>query len=273
VAIERQTINEDGTLTTWYLGTEKQWRRCSLLETLGERAFTPTYVSRHIALQSPSGFRGWGYPSSVTLRGDQWRISVAKEGLAEWYEAVDDGIEAFGYRGRVFYYGPTALLLSKGIAPPEIDQRTWWRANGDWGPVVWECEEDTYNGQRCFVDCVAEREAYRKEQEDKQKNDWASIDEYRDAQVRIASVDATLLLRSIRRSEVKDGTIYRYEQSATDKIAQKLEEVYALLASAGIVTTRTHGAAKLDGRMASAQADARFGAFMHSIGVRRGADS
>jgi hypothetical protein len=178
LTIERQDISRSA-LTTWYRGTEAQWRASPFCGRT--KPFTRSAMTMDFECFSAGGdsYRPGRIGINVQFRADagDYRGSIAREPLPDHTEDLGQGITLylFGARrledcDRAVYVGPAHRMIERGIAPREIlsqaEMVTPAVGAGYYNVALWN-RSILPDGRYCFIDYPGER---RRQQREKQES-------------------------------------------------------------------------------------------------------
>ncbi len=260
--IEKQERRGDR-LTTWYRGTEQQWRATPFCTRPANLPFAQSPMYRGFGC---FGLPRRGYGGFVLYRkgNDDYRGTSVNEQLPEWIEDAGGGITAYGLPDSVIYVGLPEALLERKIAPPEIETDAWMRAPGDdifhAGPVIWEYEE-LPDGRGWFRDFVVERENIARNEAEKKKCNFENTTAMLAYWRKHAWVWLTALSRELSRVETKGGQVFTVTADSLATIQELTDELLDAIQCAQ-VGVRDAKPANVAQAAALARTDPAFRAFL-----------
>lgn len=267
LAVERQEFIGDR-LTTWYRGTEAQWRVSAFCRRTPDRPFTRKSVMR-------SNFSCFGiehaYLEVRAVSDAEFRGTIANEQLPTWTERVTDGITAYGMdaMGAIAYVGAKATLISRGIAPPEVAAESWGRAEHPSGfgsgPVVWNCY-DRPDGRCLFLDYVATREQVARERADKGKYPYESGSKMLAAWANTTEVVVNSCRAQFARVETIGGKVFTVTRDSLESVEGAIDDLIDAIRCAQVIEREANPAGpELRARASNAHADTGFRAFLAQL--------
>ena len=234
--IEKQ-IQSDGRLTTWYRGTEAQWRASPFCQRDPARPFPRKSTMT-------TGFRCFGLSRGGfdirVVSDSEFRGTLAKEKLPNWTEHLDGGITAYGMDGGavVAYLGTKAELISRKIAPPLIETESWEYAKLKdrfySGPMIWTCD-DLDDGRCLYRDHVKTREEIAREEADRHKVNFESPSQMLAASVRIIRAIVSGQIDVMAAAETKSGKLFALTRDSLATINDSLDELIDAVRCAQVI--------------------------------------
>jgi hypothetical protein len=204
-------------LSTWYRGTEKQWRATQLCHR------TAPFVTSMKSVMERD-FTCFGFrPSSCawcTVRIPVRRISdlefrgAAIEDLPEWIDDLGGGVTAYAMAatgGVVVYVGDLEEMIARNIAPERArspwDESRRLEINGVPFGRAWDVIE-LPGGRHAFCDNVGMRERYNREKAAGDKTDAATPAEWLCEYERSASIWMRMLAKRFDTVRAPNGNAF-----------------------------------------------------------------
>jgi hypothetical protein len=281
LTIERQDICNDK-LTTWYRGTESQWRASPFCRRT--KPFTRSAMPRDFHYSAPGGYGGRSeFDITVQFRGpDDYRGSISREPLPDKIEMLGDDIVLYVFGGndidacnQAVYVGPARQMIARGIAPREILSQSEMEVAavgpGYYSATVWQ-RAILPDGRYCFVDRHDERRRQRRETARMRADVRANgIDDGRwnlnkpsQGAARWARL-ADLILHQFEseysRFDANAG-VFAVTTDALATIRELRSELVDAIRCADIRLTERATPAVDPGKLTAARGDSKFGAFM-----------
>jgi hypothetical protein len=265
LAIERQLV-KDGRLTTWYGGTEQQWRRSTFCRRRGDRPIGKT-LSRDFDCFSPD--RGRGYISLRRRGNNDYRGTLVNELLPTWIDDLGDGISVYEMKVHegveLVYVGPMKALIHRKIAPPEIAERYWIRSKGDCGEVIWT-HDTTPDGRCIFRDQISVREQLACAEAESHKTNFKHPSEMLKFWTALTASALLEITTKCKRTETKGGQIFALTKDSLNTIENLTEELLDTIRCAQ-VTVRDANPSTVEQRqqVGRARSDRSFQRFMGAL--------
>ena len=231
--LEKQARRQ-GTLSTWYCGSEAQFRAARLLripsgftfpekpggrKLLSLRVFCP--AAAHAELRCTIAKTG----------EDRYRLAIANELMPVAWRSLGSRIEIYKYTDlrdgantgpATVYVGPVASLVAAGIAPPEAGRETHCDA-GDPRAHLWQSQP--LEGMRHRFVVFHEAEArVRAQDEERGRSNFKNPEQYQDWLLEAVAASIGMIRRQLR---VK--TKRRYIYTVPARTMKELEAQFAKL--------------------------------------------
>jgi hypothetical protein len=276
LTIEKQRINRDGTLTTWYRGSAAQIAASGLVAHGGR--FTPprriggrTGWNAFLAY-SPGHAFACHQGTASRLGADDFRLVFVKERLPVSVDLRPDGIEAYVFApGELVYVAPLPALIAAGIAPPEAEERRALRADPlDWSsPILWE-SHPLDDGRHRFARPRNAAQLEAKYHKDRSRVVFSHPDEYRAYLGQLVNGLSDIVLNCYGEVLTRHGRIYRLSERARRDVRDLIERAEAVLHGAEVHVFREDARtdeerAEVRQQVASMAADTAFQRFLRSI--------
>lgn len=228
-----KTLRRDGFLSTWYTGTEAQFRAARLMRMpLG---FTfPTKIGARKILSvrvfCPAEPHSELRCTIAKATGERYRLAVVNELLPVAWHALGR-IEVYKYSDlregpnagpATVFIGPLAGLQAAGIAPPEASHERESEP-GELHAASWQCQALDGGRHRFVVYHEAEARAHAQEEERGRCN-FRSPEQYQDWLLEVLAASIGMIRRQLR---VK--TKRRYVYSVPARTLKELEAQFARL--------------------------------------------
>lgn len=230
LALERQTRRE-AVLSSWYVGSEAQFRAAKLLALPQDFAFPTRLGGRKrsaLAVYSPAAPRGALQCSLVKTGDDRYRLAILNETLPASWRALGR-VEIYKYCDlpeglhsgpATVYVGALAALQSAGIAPRESGRQ---RPGGAEHRSLWQSQALRCGRHRYVVHHEAEARA-RAQEEERGRSNFRSPEQYQDWLLEVAAASIGMIRRQLR---VK--TKGRYIYTVSPRTLKELEASFARL--------------------------------------------
>jgi hypothetical protein len=268
LAIEKQdTCN--GYLTTWYRGTEKQWR-----------------ASPFCRRTKPFTTSGMGYNDFKIFSADTWaglslqyrkerdyRGSIPREILPTVTTDLGDGIIQYrmtqGHRDLLVYVGAPQAMIDRKIAPPEIMVQRKKVVNGSSGYLVtlWE-RKILPDGRYCFIDEVGAMQDVDAEGINRGKTKFTSPSQIPRRWATMATAVLHVLRAEYERAETADGRVFAVTKDSLEAIKELGDELIDAIRCAQVTTTCANvRSPSIEERVIEARIDPAFQSFMRDTGI------
>lgn len=260
----------DGRLTTWYEGTEAQWRGSPFCRRKADRPFPKRSYVRDIQCFSLDR-------SCLVVRhlgSGRYRGVIGGEVLPEWVEPVSEGVVAYGVHSdgapAVAYVGDLDELIERKIAPPEARTASFGRDQSTfhYGPVIWNTQR-LPDGRAVFWDNVGIRERLARERADSNKVNFAKP---ADMLVFLELMICGHALRDLdrfSRVETHSGQIFTLSAESLAAIRDGLSDVADAIRGARVGARSANPEMRqIQERATVAHGDGAFQRFLGASGVR-----
>ena len=271
-------------LSTWYRGTEKQWRATQFCHRTA-----PFVVSMNSVMER--GFTCFGFLPRIYAWGDvdirvrrisdlEFRGAITED-LPEWIEDLGGGITAYGIAaasGVVVYVGDLEEMIARNIAP-ELARSPWdetrrLEINGVPFGRAWDVIE-LPGGRHAFCDNVGMRERYNRERAAGDKTDAATPDEWLGKYERGASIWMGMLAKQFDTVRAPNGNTFVMTKKSREAIHDSVNELLDVIRAARVIVKEPRSAQPPGGalQMQRARTDSAFQIFMAQSGLGGSAQS
>jgi hypothetical protein len=271
LVLEQQVL-KGGLLTTWYRGTEAQWRASGFL--IRPHMKFPSKSQNGYALTA-FGFKLGYYSISGSLKkvsDAEFRGCFSNEEIPEHVQSLGGGIIAYSTHERTrdrddactLYAGPTKkALIARGIAPAEIEDNNWFRDAARREDVVWTAGE-LDGGRHYFrLNLDATERVNRTKAEGREQ----PFEKPSELVKRFASVfwrDYKMGMLENARVRTVGGETFYIDKDSLEEIDDAAREVYqAIIGSRAFVQPKV--SAEIARKTVKAKADSKFLCFMSSV--------
>lgn len=229
--LEKQT-RKDGSLSTWYSGSEAQFRAARLLRIPAGFAFPPRVGARRpssLAVFCPAAPYAKLKCTLAKTGEDRYRLAVVNETLPVAWRALGAKIEVYKYCDlregantgpATVYVGPLAALQAAGIAPPEAEHAL--QSAGE-RVCLWQSQALECGLHRFVVHHEAEARA-RAQDEERGRSNFRNPEQYQDWLLEVVAASIGMIRRQLR---VK--TKRRYIYTVPSRTLKELEAHFARL--------------------------------------------
>ena len=230
--LEKQTRRE-GALSTWYAGSESQFRAARLLRIPAGFAFPAKVGGRKLCslpVFCPAAPAAELKCSIVRTGEDRYRLAIVNEVLPASWRALGGKVEVYKYCDlregansgpATVYVGPLAALQAAGIAPPEAEHPL--HRDCERSVCLWQSQPLGGGRHRFVVYHEAEARA-RAQDEERGRSNFRSPEQYQDWLLEILAASIGMIRRQLR---VK--TKGRYIYTVSPRTAKELEAHFARL--------------------------------------------
>lgn len=229
--IEKQTWKE-GLLSTWYSGTEAQFRSVRWLRIADGFAFPEKIGSRKLtslAVFCPAAPRAELKCRLAKTGEDRYRLAVVNETLPVAWSALGSKIDVYKYCDlregantgpATVYVGPLAALQAADIAPPEAEHTL---QSGTARVCLWQSQALESGLHRFVVHHEAEARA-RAQDEERGRSNFKSSEQYQDWLLEVVAASIGMIRRQLRLK-----TKRRYIYTVPNRTLKELEAHFARL--------------------------------------------
>jgi len=246
LVLERQT-RKDGALSSWYSGTEAQFRATRLLRIPAGFAFPARVGGRKLsslALFCPAAARGELKCSIVKTGADRYRLAVVNERLPASWRSLGAKIDVYKYCDlhegpnsgpATVYVGPLAALQAARIAPPEAEQPLR-RERGDPDVGLWQSQA-LENGRHRFVVYHEAEARARAQDEERGRSNFKNSEQYQDWLLEVVAASIGMIRRQLR-VKTKGRYIYTVPQRTLKELEAHFARLRRTIARTEIVTEK-----------------------------------
>lgn len=231
--LEKQT-RKDGMLSSWYSGSEAQFRAARLLRVPADFAFPAKIGGRKLfslPVFCPAAARAELKCTIAKTGMDRYRLAIVNELLPVSWRALSGKIELYKYCDlregpnsgpATVYLGPLAALQAAGIAPPDARHQLN-KDTGDQGVCLWQSQPIESGRHRFVVYHEAEARA-RAQDEERGRSNFKNSAQYQDWLLEVVAASIGMIRRQLR---VK--TKGRYVYSVSPRTLKELEAHFTRL--------------------------------------------
>ena len=229
--LEKQT-RRGGVLSSWYTGTEAQFRSARLLRIPAGFTFPTRIGGRRLSSLSvfcPAAPRAELRCTLARTADDRYRLTVVNETMPVSCRALGAKIEVYKYCDlregansgpATVYVGPLAALQAAGIAPPEAEHQL---NTGGARVCLWQSQALASGRHRFVVHHEAEARA-RAQDEERGRSNFRNPEQYQDWLLEVVAASIGMIRRQLR---VK--TKRRYVYTVPTRTLKELEAHFARL--------------------------------------------
>jgi hypothetical protein len=233
IVLERQTRKE-GALSSWYSGTEAQFRSTRLLRVPAGFAFPAKVGGRKLCslpVFCPAATRAELKCSIVKTGEDRYRLAVVNEIMPVSWRSLGGKIDVYKYcdlhEGKnsgpaTVYVGPLTALQAARIAPPEAEHQVN-RDGAEQRVCLWQSQA-LENGRHRFVVYHEAEARARAQDEERGRSNFRNSDQYQDWLLEVVAASIGMIRRQLR---VK--TKGRYIYTVPARTLKELEAHFARL--------------------------------------------
>ena len=231
LTVEKQT-RRDGLLSTWYAGTEAQFRTASLLSLPESFAFPSKVGGRKasaLAVFCPAAPHARLKCTLAKTGEDRYRLALVNETLPVAWRTLGAKIAVYKYCDlregantgpATVYVGPLGALQAAGFAPPEAEHAL--QAGGE-RMSLWKSQALDGGLHRFVVHHEAEARA-RAQDEERGRSNFKNPEHYQDWLLEVVAASIGMIRRQLR---VK--TKRRYIYTVPARTLKELEAHFARL--------------------------------------------
>ena len=229
-----KSLRREGLLSTWYTGTEAQFRAARLMRMPLGFVFPAKVGSRKVfsvRVFCPAEPHAELKCTIAKISADRYRLSVVNELLPVAWHTLGGRIEVFKYCDlregpnsgpATVYIAPLAALQTASIAPPEAEHEHHSEP-GELRAHSWHCQALEGGRHRFVVHHEAEARAHAQEEERGRCN-FRNPEQYQDWLLEVMAAAVGMIRRQLR---VK--TKRRYVYSVPARTLKELEAHFARL--------------------------------------------
>jgi hypothetical protein len=233
LVIEKQS-RRHGSLSTWYSGSETQFRASRLLRIPEAFAFPARVGGRKLfalSLFSPAAPAAELRCTIAKIGEDRYRLAVPNELMPVAWRSLGGRIEVYKFTElkegpnagpATVYVGPFGSLTAAGIAPPEA-ARSAQAEPGDRRAPLWQSQPLGGGRYRFVVYHEAEARA-RAQDEERGRSNFRNPEQYQDWLLEVVAASIGMIRRQLR---VK--TKRRYVYTVPARTLKELESHFAKL--------------------------------------------
>jgi hypothetical protein len=205
--LEKQTRKE-GMLSTWFSGSEAQFRSARLLRMPGAFAFPEKTGGRKLLslrVFCPAAPHAELRCTLAKTGDDRYRLAIANEIMPVAWRSLSGRIEVYKYTDlrdgansgpATVYVGPFASLLAAGIAPAEAERETN-REAGEQRAHLWQSQPLDGTRYRFVVYHEAEARA-RAQDEERGRSNFKNPEQYQDWLLEVVAASIGMIRRQLR---------------------------------------------------------------------------
>jgi hypothetical protein len=231
--LEKQT-RKDGVLSSWYSGSEAQFRAARLLQ-IPKGFIFPTRVRGRklfsLVVFCPAAPRA-GLKCTIAKTGeDRYRLAIVNEPMPASWRSLGGKIDIYKYCDlregantgpATVYVGPLAALQSAGVAPPEAEHPLPSGLN-ERRVCLWQSQALGSGRYRFVVHHEAEAKASAQDEE-RGRSNFKNAEQYQDWLLEVVAASIGMIRRQLR---VK--TKRRYIYTVPERTLKELEAHFARL--------------------------------------------
>jgi hypothetical protein len=227
-------LRKDGTLSSWYGGSEAQFRGARLLDIPSDFAFPKKPGGRRplsLRVFCPAAPHAELRCTIAKTGDDRYRLAIVNELMPVAWRAFGGHIDVYKYTDlrdggnsgpATVYVGPFASLVAAGIAPPEAERETY-RDAGDPRVHLWQSQQLDAVRYRFVVYHEAEARAHAQDEE-RGRSNFRNPEQYQDWLLEVVAASIGMIRRQLR---VK--TKRRYIYTVPARTLKDLETQFAKL--------------------------------------------
>jgi hypothetical protein len=233
IDLEKQA-RKPGTLSTWYSGSEAQFRSARLLRIPDGFSFPDKTGGRKLLslrVFCPAAPQAELRCSIAKVGDDRYRLAISNEVMPVAWRSLGGSIEVYKYTDlrdganggpATVYVGPFASLLAAGIAPAEAE-REMHREAGEQHAHLWQSQPLDGVRYRFVVYHEAEARA-RAQDEERGRSNFKNPEQYQDWLLEVVAASIGMIRRQLR---VK--TKRRFIYTVPARTLKELEAQFARL--------------------------------------------
>lgn len=263
--IMTKQVVRNGKLTTWYEGTETQWRYGPFGSPRAKpfREKKGAIVSGYFETYSPIETHGVNRFQVTAMGSGRYRGSIVKEPLPEWIEDVGDGITAYaGHEGRllaIYYVGPLGAMRERNIVSKEALDKP-----SEWNDYIILQDHSAIqfldDGRIIFRDAVGAREQKADEEDEKRKKNYISPSAMLAHWATVTETWSRMYAEMFKRVETKRGKVFTVTPDSMSTIQTLTEELIDAIRCAQV--SMREARADMGPAIAAARADRAFSQFL-----------
>lgn len=233
LTLEKQ-IRKQGMLSTWYSGSEAQYRAVRLLRIPAGFAFPARIGGRRLfslRVFCPAAPHADLRCTIAKTGEDQYRLAIVNEVLPVAWRSLGAKVQLYKYCDlreganagpATVYIGPLPALQAAGIAPPEAE-RELHSAAGQHRTCLWQAQPLAAGRYRFVVYHEAEARA-RAQDEERGRSNFKNPEQYQDWLLEVVAASIGMIRRQLR---VK--TKRRFVYTVPSRTLKELEAHFARL--------------------------------------------
>ena len=232
LALEKQARRQ-GSLTTWYGGSEAQFRATRALRIPEGFSFPEKTGRKLLSLRvfCPAAPHAELRCTIAKTADDRYRLAISNEVLPVAWRSLGSRIEVYKYTDlrdgansgpATVYLGPFASLVAAGIAPPEAEHEGH-RESGEQRAHLWQSQPLDGVRYRFVIYHEAEARA-RAQDEERGRSNFKNPEQYQDWLLEVVAASIGMIRRQLR---VK--TKRRYIYTVPARTLKELEAHFARL--------------------------------------------
>ena len=233
LTLEKQTRRE-AFLSTWYSGTEQQFRSARLMHMALGFVFPARVGSRKlfcVRVFCPAAPHAELKCTVAKIGEDRYRLAIVNELMPVAWRTLGGKIDVYKYCDlregansgpATVHVGPFAALQAAGIAPPEAEHENHSDA-GELRTHLWQCQGVEGGRHRFVVYHEAEARA-RAQEEERGRSNFRNPEQYQDWLLEVVAASIGMIRRQLR---VK--TKRRYVYTVPARTLKELEAQFARL--------------------------------------------
>ena len=257
-------------LTTWYTGTESQWRKSGFIRP-GRFTFPKRGQSGHyLSTFCPSDT--WGtvtFCLRAVSEGSSFRGAIGKEWLPEWTEVLGGRVTAYEFREdsrhQLVYIGSLRELVGRKLAPSEIGGQGWARAQGAVSEVIWD-DREMSDGRHIFRKHLDAIERVAQAEEARNKVPFRTPRAFLEFIGGVACNVVKVQVKAHRSVRTTDDKIYAITKDSQDAIEEAISDLYSAITQASVrVTSAIKSSPEAEGALLRAKKDPAFRDFLGGL--------
>ncbi|MGZ8212548.1 MAG: hypothetical protein ACXWUH_18750 [Burkholderiales bacterium] len=231
--LEKQTRRQ-GMLSSWYVGSEAQFRGARLLRVPPDFVFPARVGGRKLyslCVFSPAAAHAELKCTVVRIDGDRYRLAIVNEVMPVSWRSLGSRIDVYKYCDlkeggnsgpATVYVGPFSALHAAGIAPAEAERETHCEL-GEQHPYPWQSQPLGNGRCRFVVHHEAEAKA-RARDEERGRSNFKNPEQYQEWLLEVAAASIGMIRRQLRMK-----TKRRYIYTVPARTIKELETHFARL--------------------------------------------
>ena len=233
LALEKQERSH-GCLSTWYTGSEAQFRAARLVRLPPGFAFPLKVGGRKLfsaRVFCPAAPHAELKCTIAKTAGDRYRLAIVNELMPVAWRTLGGRIEVYKYCDlredanagpATIYVGPFPSLHAAGIAPPEAEHESH-SAPGELRSHLWQSQLIHGNRHRFVIYHEAEARAHAQEEE-RGRSNFKNPEQYQDWLLEVVAASIGMIRRQLR-----VRTKRRYVYTVPGRTLKELEAHFARL--------------------------------------------
>ena len=246
LTIEKRARRQ-GRLSTWYGGSEAQFRAARLLRIPPGFNFPQKIGGRRLfslPVFCPAAPRAELKCSVVKTGGDRYRLAVMNELMPAAWRALGSRVAVYKYTElregantgpATVYIGPFAALRAAGIAPPEAERESQ-SETAESRSHLWQAQALPGGRYRFVVYHEAEARA-RAQDEERGRSNFKTAEQYQDWLLEVVAASIGMIRRQLR-VKTKRRYIYTVQSRALKELEAHFARLRKTIARAEIVTEK-----------------------------------